>query len=316
MTRPVWIFTDSLFHKHDTGMHPECVERLVRMEHALRESSDLSNRLDWREAKPASDEELLRCHSKRHVQRVDATAGMSGQIDADTIYSPETSRAARLAAGTVKEAAEMLYRGGEAAAGTAFCLVRPPGHHATRDRAMGFCFFNSVAVAALHLQSLGAKRILIIDWDVHHGNGTQDIFYDDPTVFYYSLHAHPHYPGTGLSQETGRGDGTGTTLNRPLPHGFPADRYRNLFRDDLKSILGHFNADFVIISCGFDSHLHDPLGGLRLEKEDFVELTKMVLDAMPKGRVLSALEGGYNLDTLGEIAVQHVKALVTGAKTS
>ena len=308
----VSIYTDELFLKHDTGPHPECPERIKNMEKSLRTSS-LRELLEWRSGKPATDKELLRCHTTAHVARVDSAAGRRGAFDQDTVYSADTSAAARLAVGVVKGAAERLYTGADSGV-SAFCLVRPPGHHATSDRAMGFCFFNNVAVAARHLQALGCKRVLIIDWDVHHGNGTQDIFYDDPTVFYYSLHAHPHYPGTGLGQETGSGDGQGTTLNRPLPHGFPAAQFRSVFEQDLKKIWSDFVPDFTILSCGFDSHCRDPLGALMLEREDFEKLTRLVIGVAPRGRVLSVLEGGYNLDTLGSLAVGHVEAMVAAEK--
>ena len=175
---------------------------------------------------------------------------------------------------------------------------------------MGFCFLNNVAIAARHLQSLGCEKVLIVDWDVHHGNGTQDIFYRDPSVFFYSLHLHPHYPGTGMEWETGEGPGKGTTLNRPLPHGFPAPRYREIFERDLDSIAKSFKPGFALISCGFDSHRADPLGGLSLEEDDFAFLTRAVVSRFPKGRVVSTLEGGYNLDVLGPAAVAHVGELL------
>jgi acetoin utilization deacetylase AcuC-like enzyme len=174
---------------------------------------------------------------------------------------------------------------------------------------MGFCFLNNVAIAARHLQTLGCGRVLIVDWDVHHGNGTQDIFYADPTVFYYSLHLHPHYPGTGLERERGAGTGAGTTLNRPLPRGFPRERYLELFERDLDDIMRGFAPDFALVSCGFDSHRLDPLGGLTLEDEDFARLTRAIRSRLPPGRVASALEGGYNLDALGGAACAHVRAL-------
>jgi acetoin utilization deacetylase AcuC-like enzyme len=308
MISKVAIYTDPLFLEHDTGRHPECRERLEVMEKALR-SAPFSERLVWPEAKPATDEAILSCHCQGHLQRISSLEGGWGDVTGDTVYSPSTFRAARLSAGCVLEAAEKAYKG-EAEWTSAFCLVRPPGHHATRHQAMGFCFFNNVAVAAKHLQSLGCKKILIVDWDVHHGNGTQEAFYEDPGVFYYSLHLFPHYPGTGDAGETGRGEGKGTTLNRPLPHGFSADRYREIFEEDLSTIAGSFHPEFALVSCGFDSHKEDPLGGLSLRESDFDFLTRAVLKQVPRGRLVSSLEGGYNLANLGRLAVAHVEALL------
>lgn len=302
----VAIYTDPLLREHDTGRHPERPERLEAVERALR-GSPVGERVAWRRAgEPVSDQAVLRCHSKAHLEAVKAIQGSAGALDPDTVFSPASSRAAFLAAGTVLRAAEAVYRGEEQAA---FALVRPPGHHATPDRAMGFCFLNNVAIAARHLQSIGCGRVLIIDWDVHHGNGTQDIFLEDPEVFYYSLHLHPHYPGTGMEWETGKGAGKGTTLNRPLPHGFPRERYREVFEADLERIRREFDPEFVLVSCGFDSHREDPLGGLLLEDEDFGHLTRGVVSRFGRGRLASALEGGYHLEALGRAAAAHVSAL-------
>ncbi|HVR76566.1 MAG TPA: histone deacetylase [Planctomycetota bacterium] len=308
MTATLAIFTDPLCREHDPGSHPECPVRIDAIDAALR-GSTLAGRIVWRGAPPASDAAVLRCHDGAHLGVVKSIDGSRGALDPDTIYSPRTSRAAFAAAGCVLDAADACRRGDEGIT-AAFCLVRPPGHHATPDRAMGFCFLNNVAMAARHLQSAGLERILIVDWDVHHGNGTQDIFYEDPSVFYYSLHLHPHYPGTGMESETGAGAGLGTTLNRPLPRGFPCAQYRDLFERDLDCIFQDFRPDFVLVSCGFDSHRLDPLGGLTLEDEDFHHLTRAIVTRAGQRRVVSALEGGYNLTALGPAAIAHAEALL------
>ena len=306
--QPIAIFTDPIFRQHETGPHPECPGRIDAVEDALRKDPDLSGRLLWRSAGPVEDEAIRRCHSEDHLETLVGLEGKRGALDPDTIYSPATAAAARIAAGCVAQAAELAFRGTEPWT-TAFCLVRPPGHHATPERAMGFCFLNNVAIAARHLQTLGCARVLIIDWDVHHGNGTQDIFDASPDVFYYSLHLHPPYPGTGHATETGTGNGAGTTLNRPLPSSTEPAQYRALFEADLDAIVAEFSPDFAIISCGFDSHYQDPLGGLRLDDTDFAALTRAVCRRLPAGRVISALEGGYNLGALGAVACAHVRAL-------
>ncbi len=304
----VAVYTHETFLAHDTGMHPECIARIEVSERALREDAALSGKIAWLRAGPAADESLLRCHSARYIARIDDTAGEYGRLDHsdDLIYSPETAEAARLAAGAAMDAVERCWRGELPAA---FCLARPPGHHALREHAMGFCFFNSVAVATRHLQSLGCGRVLIVDWDVHHGNGTADIFGDDASVFYYSLHQAGHWPFTGAAGETGRSEGAGTLLHRPLPAGTPASEFRELFDADLERIVADFAPEFALISAGFDAHRDDPLGGLCLDDDDFAWLTTAVCRRFPPSRVVSTLEGGYNLEALARSVVAHVRAL-------
>jgi len=231
-------------------------------------------------------------------------------IDLDTVISRESYEVARLAAGAAVSGVDHVFKGEGA---NAFAFVRPPGHHATADRAMGFCLFNNAAIGARYAQArYGAERALVIDWDVHHGNGTQDIFYDDPSVFYFSTHQFPYYPGTGSKGETGAGKGEGTTLNIPLPAHTSAASHREAFREALKIIEERFPPDLIIISAGFDSRRGDPLGNLMLEDRDFAEMTKEVMglaERTASGRVVSILEGGYNLDTLGETVRTHVEAL-------
>ncbi len=301
----VSVIHDPIFTGHDTGSHPERPERIEAIVEALQEDRELAPLLEWHRPEPASDGAILACHSPEHLQSMAALAGREGYIDSDTVFSPLSWEAARRAAGAAVQAVDLVLDGAKAA----FALVRPPGHHATRNRAMGFCFLNNAAIAARHAQWKTGARILIVDWDVHHGNGTQDIFYEDPEVYYYSIHLFPHYPGTGTENETGSGLGRGTVRNRPLPRGFPADRYRQLFDRDLEEIFLEFKPEFAVISAGFDSHLLDALGGLELEASDYWALTKALAERLSPGRLISVLEGGYHLKALADSVRSHLRAL-------
>jgi acetoin utilization deacetylase AcuC-like enzyme len=233
-------------------------------------------------------------------------------LDADTVVSHYSEIAARLAAGGACRAVEAVVNG---EAETAFVACRPPGHHATAGRAMGFCLYNNVAVAARYAQSTypdRIKKILIVDFDVHHGNGTQDIFYDDPTVFYYSLHQYPWYPGTGGAGERGEREGEGYTMNIPVPAMTPAEDYLRLFEEGLESVMKTFSPDLALISAGFDAHEADPLGQLLLDDASYERMTKRLKEAASttgEGRIVSCLEGGYNLRALGDAARAHVRAM-------
>ncbi|MEX0980433.1 MAG: histone deacetylase, partial [Gemmatimonadota bacterium] len=228
----------------------------------------------------------------------------------DTIVSGATWAASAGSAGAAIEACRGVVEGRFR---NAFAACRPPGHHATANRAMGFCFFNSVAVAARWLQDAGhAERILIVDWDVHHGNGTQDIFYSDPSVFVLNLHQVPHYPGTGGAEERGEGAGEGSTLNIPLEAGTPREEFLTRFRAALDSVLGVFDPDFILVSCGFDVLAGDPLGGQRLDVEDMHTMTAQILaraEAQCSGRLVLLLEGGYDAVRTGAGAVMVLRAL-------
>jgi acetoin utilization deacetylase AcuC-like enzyme len=231
-------------------------------------------------------------------------------LDPDTKVSSASWEAALASAGTTIEAARSVAEG---EVRTAFVATRPPGHHATPDVAMGFCLFNSVAVAARWLQAeRRVGRVLIIDWDVHHGNGTQDAFYDDPSVFYLSLHQSSHFPGSGSAHETGRAGGVGTTLNVPLPAGTPAVEYRRRFTESLQAVASHFEPDFVLVSAGFDAMAGDPLGDFRLEPHDLHAITleiQELAESACDGRVVTVLEGGYDPGRLGQGAVHVIRAL-------
>lgn len=306
MANPLSVITHDIFHDHDTGPHPENSGRLAAIEEALNRDPDLDLVVERNSPAEASDEAILRCHSELHLEHIEAARGGRGHFDPDTVYSPHSVEAARRAAGAAILAVDSVIDG---RSNTAFALVRPPGHHACREQAMGFCLFNNIAIAARHARHRGVDRVLIVDFDVHHGNGTQEIFYEDESVFFYSLHAHPHYPGTGMAEETGAGGADGKTLNRPLPHRFAASLYRKMFIEDLERILDSHGPELVLVSAGFDSHRLDPLGGLRLESDDFWVLTDAICQKLSGHRVVSTLEGGYNLEVLGPSVTQHLRAM-------
>jgi len=308
MAEAVLLLTDPAMLTHDPGPgHPERPARLEAVLGALRARPVPGTA--WRVPRPATREQVARVHDPLYVDAVDALRGQYAVLDGDTFTSPRTVEAAWLAAGAAIDAVEAVVRG---EAQRAFALVRPPGHHAERDHAMGFCFFNNIAVAVAHArEALGCQRVLIVDWDVHHGNGTQDVFYADPTVRFLSLHLSPHYPGTGAAGERGAGAGLGGTFNVPLPHGTGAAEYRRRYLEALDLALAGFPPDLVLISAGFDCLAGDPLGGLLLEPGDLHQLTVDLLErvrAPAKGRVAAVLEGGYVPERLGDGLVAVLRA--------
>jgi acetoin utilization deacetylase AcuC-like enzyme len=302
-----------VYREHDTGeLHPERPERYTVVMDALRRDAQLWSKLLEIEATAAPRGDVQACHTSQHYKMVErAVSEGKGYLDADTIVSLRSMDAALYAAGGACRAVDAVMSG---EAGNAFLPLRPPGHHATSERSMGFCLFNNVAIAARYAQNHYAEieRVAVVDWDVHHGNGTQGIFYDDPTVFFFSMHQYPWYPGTGARGETGLGRGRGYTLNAPVRAMTARHEQRRMFDTALEEIGAKFKPDLVIISAGFDAHDADPLGQLRLEDEDFVQMTQAVKEwagEACKGRIVSAMEGGYNLDTLGETVRAHVRAL-------
>jgi acetoin utilization deacetylase AcuC-like enzyme len=310
---PAALLFDETCLLHLTGDgHPERPSRLEAVRAQLKKDGhfEAAPRI---EARVATDAELCLVHTPPYVATAIAEieTGVSVLSTGDTqVGGPHSLKAARHAAGGVLNAVDALVAGRHR---TAFCAVRPPGHHATPSRGMGFCVFNNIAIAARHAQKKhGLGKVAIVDWDVHHGNGTQDAFYDDPSVFFFSSHQAPWYPGTGTRDETGFGKGRGTTMNRPLPAGTGMKEIRNVFTDDLLPALDAFKPELVLISAGFDSRLGDPLGQFTLADEDFAELTKLLCALAGRhadGRVLSVLEGGYNLRGLGTAASAHYAAL-------
>ena len=296
-----------LAHEPPQG-HPERSARLVEVLKAL-EAAEF--RALKRESAPqASKAALERVHARDYVEAVLAIIPKSGfaRLDADTIASPGTGEAVLRAAGAVVKAVDMVIAG---EVKNAFCAVRPPGHHATPNRAMGFCFFNNVAVGALQARAVhGLKRIAVVDFDVHHGNGTQDIFTPDANLFYASTHQSPLYPGTGSADQTGIAH---NIVNVPLPPGAGGAEFRRALESVILPALTRFAPDFLLISAGFDAHRDDPLAQLRFEESDYGWATGVLCTAaerLCKGRVVSTLEGGYDLDALAASAAAHVRALM------
>ncbi len=298
MPRPTLILTDDHFLAHDTGPgHPERPARLA----AIREALARSPLPGLREAKPraATREELLRIHDEAHLDAVERARGRSGAFDADTPFSEASADAAFLAAGAAIGAVEAAVRG---EADAAFALVRPPGHHATPAGAMGFCLLDNVAVAAAHATAaLGCERVLLVDFDVHHGNGTQDAFWSRRDVLFVSTHRFPFYPGTGALEETGAGDGAGHTVNVPLPGGTGDEVYAAIFRELVEPLAGAYRPDLVLVSAGYDPHEDDPLGGMAVTRAGFGAMAsslRRIADRHARGRLALVLEGGYDLDGL------------------
>jgi acetoin utilization deacetylase AcuC-like enzyme len=305
------LYWDQLFLQHDTGDHPESVGRIIP---AARHLNLLGMhfgciRPSWT---PLTVESLARVHEPTYIESVRRLSACGGGIlDHDTVLSTQSFDVSCAAAGAVCDAVDKVITGGER---HAFCLIRPPGHHASRNAGMGFCLFNNVALGAERaIDQHHLDRVLIVDWDVHHGNGTQEIFWEDGRVGVFSIHRYPFYPGTGAGDEIGSGAGLGTKLNVPIAFGTTRTEYLQQFNRGLEWLAAKIQPQLIIVSAGFDAHRLDPVGSLELESEDFGAMTRSVLDVAKMysaGRVVSALEGGYHPIAVAECVESHVQQLL------
>lgn len=307
---PQGIIADPVFQQHDTGAyHVESPERLAAVDEALAAWPGRSQ-AEFLALQPASEEELLRVHQASHLARIAGTQGRGASLDPDTVASPQSFEVALLAAGSLIALCDATL---EDQVQHGFALVRPPGHHATPARAMGFCLFNNVAAAAAHLiAARGLERILVVDWDVHHGNGTEEIFYNDPRVLYFSTHQWPLYPGTGPVQAVGRGEGEGYTVNVPLSPDLGDVAYIQAFTQVLVPVAQEYKPQFILVSAGFDAHADDPLGSMRITDQGFAALAQILAGLAAElcpGRLVLSLEGGYNVAALARSVVAVLDSL-------
>ena len=313
MDNKILLMYSDEYLKHDTGRgHPENPERLKSIISHL-SGSDLMKYLVILEPEPSPLKWIMEVHSEEYINSIKkhSEEGTPFIDSLDNVISRESYRISLLAVGGVLNAVDNVMEGKFE---KAFCLIRPPGHHALRNEAMGFCFFNNVAVAAKYLiKKYNLSRILIVDWDVHHGNGTQDAFYDDPKVFYFSIHQHPLYPGSGMESEIGRGKGKGFTMNVPVPPGTKDDTYIRVFSEELFLRAVDYNPQFILISAGFDAHKEDPIAQILLSENVYGSITDVVCriaDKCCEGKIVSVLEGGYNLKFLPVCVAEHLKSLI------
>lgn len=303
------LYQSKVFEKHNTGGHPESISRIVQI-NAMLESQGWMSKFVLPTWNAIPYPWILRNHDAAYIDRLQHwVARDSGRIEVDTVVSTGSWEACTFAAGAVCDAVERIYRGEEK---MAFCAIRPPGHHAVPESAMGFCLLNNVAIAARHARSLGIDKVMIIDWDIHHGNGTQASFWEDPTVAFVSIHRFPFYPGTGKEDETGGGLGLGTKANIPVPSSTSARDFISKLQKETEKLASRFQPQLILLSAGFDAHKADPVGGLSLESEDFQTLgnwVRQVADTYCNGKIISVLEGGYHLTHLPESVDAHLRGL-------
>ena len=302
------LYHSPVFTQHDTGQHPECVERIVRVNAMLKDNWIQKSTCPLWQA-PARDS-IEKVHQAAYYDRLKVWCDQAaGRIESDTVVSNGSWQAAHMAAGASIDAVQRVLRGEDK---TAFCSVRPPGHHALPDGPMGFCLFNNVAIAAHAAIAEGLHRVMIIDWDVHHGNGTQDIFWEDGRVAFYSIHRSPFYPGTGSASETGSLAGLGWIANDPVPVSISWKTFEETFVAGIEALAKKVQPELILISAGFDAHRADPVGSLCLIDEDFGTLTQhvqQIANSYCGGKIVSLLEGGYNLDHLPTSVDQHLAQL-------
>jgi acetoin utilization deacetylase AcuC-like enzyme len=305
MAEVVFLYDDIFLAHEMPPLHPESPDRLRACLEAVREAG-LWDSLDHAPLRKATPGEVALAHSAEYVETV-RTFG-SGYLDPDTYLSPMTYEAALAAAGAVMTAVDLCRERGKM---RAFCAVRPPGHHAEFDRAMGFCVFNNVAVGARYAGTRGFNRVMIADFDVHHGNGTQNIFYEDDSVFFFSTHQYPHYPGTGAAGERGRGRGDGYTRNIPLPSGAGDTELVRAYREEFPAVVEEFDPELIIVSAGYDLHSSDPLAGFTVSDEGVISVVEGILDAGGDRPVIFSLEGGYDLGSLSRLVALTLRKLLS-----
>ncbi|QSZ42168.1 histone deacetylase [Sulfurimonas aquatica] len=296
---------DPIFLEHDTGLsHPENANRLRSI---LRAIEPLREKLLFLEPKPVPLDLVMQVHPSYHVEFIEEKSLSGEAIDSDTQVSSESYEAALMAVGAGKEAIDKIV---SQEIRSAFCAVRPPGHHATTTQAMGFCLFNNIAITARYAQSMGYEKVMIIDFDVHHGNGTQEIFYDDSSVFYFSTHEYPAYPGTGSIDECGSGEGEGFTHNFPMRSYSTDDDILPIYEEDLLDDVESFQPDIILVSAGYDLHAADPLAQLQVSTEGIKKIVESIMHCSNVPKVFM-LEGGYNLNALGESVFETIDAMIS-----